>query len=108
MPSGEGTKNMGQSSKDSAEKREAPEKAFGELMDLFLKLNSKLREKIFPRSKEEKGKTQKTEMVIIIINRSSEDTVRPPQPEKPKAPRPSWINRLCEEIEREGGKEKSS
>jgi hypothetical protein len=100
---------MGQSGKDSAEKREAPEKAFGELMDLFLKLNSKLREKIFPRSKEEKGKTEKTEMVIIIINnRSSENPVRPPHPEKSKPPKPGWINRLCEEIEREGGKEKSS
>jgi hypothetical protein len=48
-------------------------------------------------------------MVIIIINnRSSENPVRPPHPEKSKPPKPGWINRLCEEIEREGGKEKSS
>ena len=90
------------------EKREPSDKALGELMDLFLKLNAKLREKIFPRPKEERGKAGKTEMVIIILNSSSESTARPPRPEKPKLPKPNWINDLCEDIEREGGKEKSS
>jgi hypothetical protein len=99
---------MGQSSKDPVEKREASDKALGELMDLFLKLNSKLREKISPRPKEGRGKAEKTEMVIIILNSFSENTARPPRPEKPKLSKPNWINELCEDIEREGGKEKSS
>jgi hypothetical protein len=99
---------MGQSSKDPVEKRESSDKALGELMDLFLKLNSKIREKISPRCKEERGKAEKTEMVIIILNSSSENTARPPRPERPKPSKPNWINELCEDIEREGGKEKSS
>ena len=77
-------------------------------MDLFLKLNSKLREKISPRPKEEKRKAEKTEMVIIILNSSSENTPRTPRPEKPKLPKPNWIDELCDDIEGEGGKEKSS
>jgi len=90
------------------EKREPSAKALGELMDLFLKLNSKLRERIYPRPKEEKGKAEKTEMVIIILNSSPENTTRTPRPEKPKLSKPKWIDELCEDIEREGGKEKSS
>jgi hypothetical protein len=92
---------------DRGEKREAADKALGELMDLFLKLNSKLREKISPHPKEEGRKAGKTEMVIIILNRSSENPSRTPRPEKPKLPKPNWINELCEDIEREGGKETS-
>jgi hypothetical protein len=98
---------MGQFRKDPAEKREASDKGLGELMDLFLKLNSKLREKISPRPKEEKGNAENIEMVIIILNRSSENTSRTPRPERPKLPKPNWINQLCEDIEREGGKETS-
>ncbi len=98
---------MGQSSKDPVEKRDPSAKALGELMDLFLRLNSKLREKISPRPKEKGGNGEKTEMVIIILNRSSENPSRTPRPEKPKLPKPNWINELCEDIEREGGKETS-
>jgi len=99
---------MGRSSKDPGDKHEASAKALGELMDLFLKLNSKLREKISPRPKEEKRKAEKTEMVIIILNSSSENTPRPPRPERPKLLKPNWIDELCDDIEGEGGKEKSS
>jgi len=99
---------MGQSTKDPAEKREPSAKALGELMDLFLKLNSKLRERIFPRPKEEKGKAENVEMLIIILNSSSEKYPRVPRPGKPKLPKPGWIDELCEDIEREGGKEKST
>jgi hypothetical protein len=99
---------MGQSRKDSVEKREASDKGLGELMDLFLKLNSKLREKIFPRPKEEKGKGENMEMVIIILNSSPGTPPRPPRPEKPKLSKPDWIEKLCEEIERKSGKEKAS
>jgi hypothetical protein len=98
---------MGQSSKDPGEKHEASAKALGELMDLFLKLNSKLREKIYPRPKEGRRKADKTEMVIIILNSSSENSPRPPRQEKPKLSKPNWIDELCEDIEREGGKETS-
>ncbi len=99
---------MGQSSKDPGEKNEASAKALGELMELFLKLNSKLRGKISPRPKEERRKADKTEMVIIILNSSSENTPRPPRQEKPRLPKPHWIDELCRDIEGEGGKEKSS
>ncbi len=99
---------MGQSSKDPGEKNEASAKALGELMELFLRLNSKLREKISPRPKEERRKGDKTEMVIIILNSSSENTPRPPRLEKPKLSKPNWIDELCKDIEGEGGKEKSS
>ena len=99
---------MGSSSKDPLEKHEPSAKALGELMDLFLKLNSKLREKISPRPKEEKGKTEKTEMIIIILNSSLENTPRPSRQEKPKLSKPNWIDELCKDIEGEDGKEKSS
>jgi len=80
---------MGSSSKDPLEKHEPSAKALGELMDLFLKLNSKLREKISPRPKEEKGKTEKTEMIIIILNSSSENTPGPPARKNPSFPSPT-------------------
>jgi len=99
---------MGQSRKDPGEKREASDKGFGELMDLFLKLNSKLREKGSPPTKEERGKAGKMEMVIIILSRSSENPGRTPRPEKPERLKSTWINDLCEDIEREGGMENSS
>jgi hypothetical protein len=53
-----------------------------ELVDLLLKLNSKIREKISPRPKGETKGAKNTEMVIIILNNSSGAPTKAPRPQK--------------------------
>ena len=71
-----------------------------ELVDLILKLNSRIREKISPRRKEGKKPAKTTEMVIIILNNTSGAPAKAPRPEKLKASGSEWIEDLCDEIER--------
>jgi hypothetical protein len=82
--------------------------AFTELLELLLKLNSKIRGKISPRRKEEKSAPDNVEMVIIILNQSSESAPRPPRAEKSRAPKKDWIDDLCQDIEGSGGSRKTS
>jgi hypothetical protein len=100
---------MGQSSQEAGKKGPSA-KSLNELMELLLKLNAKLREKISPRRRKEDGGTGNTEMMIIIFNTSSEDSPRAPRVEKgkPKPLRGDWIDDLCEEIEDGSGSKKKS
>ncbi len=89
---------MAQSSKEPVGKKEPSAKTLNELMELLLKLNSKLRKKVSPHpGKKEAGEM---EMVIIILNSSSEPAPKNPRPEKRLAARNTWIDDLCREIER--------
>jgi hypothetical protein len=88
---------MGPSRKDPSAR------SLNELVDLLLKLNSKIREKISPRSKEETKGAKNTETVIIILNHSSGAPAKTPRPEKIEAPPNDWVEDLCEEIEKESG-----
>ena len=80
--------------------KEPSARSLTELVDLLLKLNSKIREKISPRRKEETKGAKNTEMVIIILNHSPGAPPKAPRPEKTKAPGNDWIEDLCGDIER--------
>jgi hypothetical protein len=78
-----------------------------ELVDLLLKLNSKIREKISPRPKGETKGAKNTEMVIIILNNSSGAPTKAPRPPKNKTLGNDWIEELCGDIERGSSGQKS-
>ena len=78
-----------------------------ELVDLLVKLNSKIREKISPRRKGETKGAKNTEMVIIILNHSSGAPAKVPRPPKTKALGNDWIEELCGDIERGSSGQKS-
>ncbi len=99
---------MGESSKDPAGKGDPSARSLRELMDLLLKLNSKIREKISPRPPKEEKATGNTEMVIIILNQSSEKSSPTARPSKPKPAESEWIDELCDEIQREGRSRRKS
>ncbi|MDO8955344.1 MAG: hypothetical protein Q7W38_00625 [Deltaproteobacteria bacterium] len=92
---------MGNSSKESLGKKTPSTQAINELMELLGKLNAKLREKIAPRRNKEDRGLGNMEMVIIILNHSSENAPEPsrPEKEKPKPLKKDWVDFLCEEIE---------
>ncbi len=99
---------MGHSSKEPLGKKAPSAKSLNELMELLLKLNAKLREKISPRRRKEEPGAENMEMVIIILNSSSDSVPRAPRAEKSKPPKNDWIDDLCEKIEREPGGRKGS
>ena len=95
---------MEQTSQERAKKGDPSARSLRELMDLLLKLNSRIREKISPRPpKEEKPQTN-TEMVIIILNQTSEKAPKTSRPQKAKPAGGGWIDDLCDEIQRGGRK----
>ena len=96
------------SNKEPLGKKAPSAESLNELMELLLKLNAKIREKISPRRKKEKTNAGNMEMVIIILNSSSENASRVPRAVRPKSPKSDWIDDLCEKIEREPGGRKGS
>ena len=95
---------MTHSSKEPLGKKAPSNKSLNELMELLLKLNAKVREKISPRGKKDVAGAENTEMVIIILNNSSESRPRTPRAERIKPLKNDWIDRLCREIERGSGR----
>jgi len=87
--------------------KELSARSLNELVDLLLKLNSKIREKISPRPKEETKGAKNSEMVIIIMNHSSGPPAKAPRPQKTKTLRDEWIEDLCGDIERGSSGQKS-
>jgi hypothetical protein len=87
--------------------KELSARSLNELVDLLLKLNSKIREKISPRPKEETKGAKNSEMVIIIMNHSSGPPAKAPRPQKTKTLRGEWIEDLCGDIERGSSGQKS-
>ena len=80
--------------KEPSRKNSPSAKSLDQLMNLLMKLNDKLREKIAPsRAKKENGSGKTTDVVIIIISAQEEKsrpakTFRPGKPE-PLIPSPS-------------------
>ncbi len=87
--------------KEPAEKKDSSTKSLNELMNLLMKLNAKLREKIAPAKKKDSA-GGKTDVVIIIVTNQEEKpkTTKPPRLSKPEAVKGEWIQDLCDEIER--------
>ena len=99
---------MTHSSKEPLGKKTPSSKSLNELMELLLKLNAKVREKISPRGKKDEAGAENTEMVIIILNNSSAGRPRAPRAERAKPMKNDWIDRLCREIELGSGRRKGS
>jgi hypothetical protein len=87
--------------------KEPSARSLTELVDLILKLNAKIREKISPRRKGETKGAKNTEMVIIILNHSSGAPAKAPRREKARALGKNWIEDLCGDIEKEGNGQKA-
>jgi len=88
--------------KEPSRKNSPSNKSLKELMDLLMKLNAKLREKISPAPTKKENGPGKTDVVIIIMS-AQEEKSRPPKASRPAKPEPlksDWIQDLCEEIER--------
>ena len=92
-----------ESFKEPSREKSPSAKSLNELMNLLMKLNAKLREKISPaRAKKENGSGKTTDVVIIIMS-AQEEKSRPAKashPGKPESLKGDWIQDLCEEIER--------
>ena len=92
-----------ESFKEPCRKKSPSTKSLNELMNLLMKLNAKLREKIAPaRERNENGPGKTTDVVIIIMS-AQEEKSRPAKSSRPGKPEPlksDWIHDLCEEIER--------
>ncbi|MBM4332861.1 MAG: hypothetical protein FJ117_16885 [Deltaproteobacteria bacterium] len=87
--------------KEPAGKNPPSPKSLNELMNLLMKLNAKLREKISPAKKRDNA-AEKVDMVIIIMT-NREEKARSPKPSrhsKPESAKGDWIQDLCAEIER--------
>ena len=86
--------------KEPAEKRDSSTKSLNELMNLLMKLNAKLREKISPSKKKDTA-PGKTDVVIIIMTNQEEKpkTTKAPRQSKPESLKGEWIQDLCDEIE---------
>ena len=102
---------MAHSSKEPLGKKTPSGKSLNELMELLLKLNAKLREKISPRGKKEATGAENMEMVIIILGNSSKTAPQNPRARREEKPNPvknDWIEEMCQEIERPSGGRKRS
>lgn len=88
------------SNKEPLGKKAPSNDSLNELMQLLLKLNTQLREKIAHRQKKKEAEAENMEMVIIILNSSSPDRPRAPRAIKPRPPKRDWIDGLCRDIER--------
>jgi len=92
-----------ESFKEPFRKNSPSAKSLNELMNLLMKLNAKLREKIAPARAKKESEPGKTTDVVIIIMSAQEEKSRPAKPSRPGKPEPlkcDWIQDLCEEIER--------
>jgi len=88
--------------KEPSRKEKPSAKSLNELMNLLMKLNAKLREKISPAPKNKENGPGKTDVVIIIMSGQEENSrlAKPSRRAKPESPKSNWIEDLCEEIER--------
>lgn len=99
---------MAHSSKEPLGRKNPSAKSLRELMELLMKLNAELREKISTRRKGDGAGVENTEMVIIILSNSPQSAPSAPRMEKPKPGKNNWIDGLCQAIERGSGRRKGS
>lgn len=86
--------------KGSSEGKLPSPKSLNELMELLLKLNNKLREKISSRKK--KSSPEKIDVVIIIMTSQEEKTkmAKAAKTGKSQLPKDDWIKNLIADIEK--------
>jgi hypothetical protein len=85
---------------DAFEKKDASAKSLNELLNLLLKLNARLREKIYPPKKKE-NPSGHTDVVIIIMT-NKEETSRNgkvAKTDKPNPPAEDWMKEMFAQIE---------
>ena len=99
---------MAHSSKEPLGKKNPSSKSLNELLELLLKLNAKLREKVSPRRNKDDPGEENMEMVIIILSNGPKSAPRASRAEKPAPLKNDWIEELCQEIERPSGGRRSS
>jgi len=87
---------------ESLGKRAPSPKSLNELMNLLIKLNAKLREKISPAMGKKENGPEKMDVVIIILSSQAEKarSAKTSRPAKPELMKGDWIQGLCEDIER--------
>jgi hypothetical protein len=87
-------------SQDAFEKKDASAKSLNELLNLLLKLNAKLREKIYPLKKKENAPGQ-TDVVIIIMTTQEERSRNGKlvKAEKSESPARDWMKEMFAQIE---------
>ena len=91
--------------KEEPSGKKAPSaKSMNELINLILKLNEKLRERISPRKKDGAG-----EEIVVIIMTSQEEkkAVSKTRKAPPPAASSAWMQDLFRDIEREGASKKN-
>ncbi len=87
---------------ESSGKKTPSSRSMNEVMNLILRLNDKLREKISPRKKGKKLDAGSTEVVIIIMTSQEEKKALPAKKAKAETETSNsdWIQDLCREIEK--------
>ncbi|MBI5967596.1 MAG: hypothetical protein HY882_07055 [Deltaproteobacteria bacterium] len=87
---------------ESLGKKAPSSKSLNELMNLLMKLNAKLREKISPANRKKENGPEKMDVVIIILSSQAEKarSAKTSRPGKTDPMKGDWIQDLCEEIER--------
>jgi hypothetical protein len=87
--------------KEPSSRNVPSDKSLNELMNLLMKLNAKLKEKISPPNKKKENRPGRMDVVIIIMSEQQEKPrpVKTSRPAKPEPLKDDWIEDLCEEIE---------
>jgi hypothetical protein len=86
---------------ESSGKKTPSSRSMKEIMNLILKLNDKLKERISPRKKTKDPEAGETEVVIIIMTSQEEKTAaRAKTPARKTEADSDWIQGLCREIEK--------
>ena len=86
--------------KEPVGKKDSSDKSLDELMNLLMKLNAKLREKIVPSMKKNIA-PEKTDVVIIFMTHQEEKprSTKTTRHFKPESLKGDWIQDLCDAIE---------
>lgn len=90
-------------SKESYRKNLPSSQSLNDIMKLFMKLNEKIRQKLYPTVERKKeAEPGRLDLVIMILLPEEARTRAAKRPKAPRAeaPKGEWIERLCADIEK--------